>query len=665
MSWIRSSYLVFSLLAAVCFGDRIEFISGAEPRATLRVAPLASNEAVAPVEGVFTLPFLDRTAILDGFTEISAPGLASIGQVGRPSLPTTGTLIAVPEGYRPEIKIIEKQETTISQTWVAPYQVKTRCDCNRAKAFKFDTSIYENDSLFPNEFVSLQNVGSLQSLKFVRVAINPIQFHPKDKSLTVIYRLKFKVEFIKDFESIGHSLPKTLFGLAQNWASNGKALGGSVSPNSHQEKMLIVSPKIYQQALGAFINWKIQKGLSVEWISFEDAGGTKEALKDYIQNYYDAQKVKPTYLLLVGNADSLPPFMEETTSAGEEQVAASDYPYSLLSGSDPIPDILYGRLLADNEEEVVTQTSRWIEYEKNPERDSWYANGVVIASEEKGADLSDKEYVSEIATNLKKYSYEKIDEFFQGEQTATAGNILSAVSSGRSWITYMGHGSGLGWASTNDQFDVSSVATLSNNRLPFILDISCANADYIHHNKPFAKAWVTHKSGNSNAGAVAYYGGSVNISWDPPAIMAVGISKAHFEKPVHTLGGTVLAGQVYLSEQKGTGDELLDNLRWYQLFGDPSLELRTAKPNSISVTQSQKRNGKGTALTIRIKNESSEPVNGVLVSLFSSQENRNIAVGRSNNQGEVTLKLKSDESLSGELLTLSGYNIETLVTRVE
>lgn len=223
----------------------------------------------------------------------------------------------------------------------------------------------------------------------------------------------------------------------------------------------------------------------------------------------------------------------------------------------------------------------------------------------------------------------------------------------------------MGWASTNDQFDISSVATLSNSRLPFILDISCANADYIHHTKPFAKAWVTHKSGNSNAGAVAYYGGSVNISWDPPAIMAVGISKAHFEKPVHTLGGTVLAGQVYLSEQKGTGDELLDNLRWYQLLGDPSLELRTAKPNSISVTQLQKRNGKGTTLTLRIKDESSEPVNGVMASLFSSKENRIITVGRSNNQGEVTLKLKTDVNLSGELLTLSGYNIETLVTRVE
>lgn len=335
----------------------------------------------------------------------------------------------MPEGYRPEIKIIEKQETRLIQTWVAPYQVKARCNCNNSKAFKFDTSIYENESLFPSEFISLQNVGSLQSLKFARVAINPIQFNPKDKSLTVIYRLKFKVEFIKDFESIGHSLPKTLFGLAQNLASNGKALGTSVSPNSQQEKMLIVSPKTYQEALSSFINWKTQKGIAVEWVSFEDAGGTKEALKDYIQNYYDTQKVKPTYLLLVGNADSLPPFMEETTSAGEDQVAASDYPYSLLSGSDPIPDILYGRLLANNPEEVLTQTSRWIEYEKNPERDSWYSNGVVIASEEKGADLSDKEYVSEIATNLKKYSYKKIDEFFQGEQTATSGNILSAVSS--------------------------------------------------------------------------------------------------------------------------------------------------------------------------------------------------------------------------------------------
>ena len=161
----------------------------------------------------------------------------------------------------------------------------------------------------------------------------------------------------------------------------------------------------------------------------------------------------------------------------------------------------------------------------------------------------------------KRHTYTDIDEFFQGKKTATTPNLMQSVSAGRSWVTYMGHGTGLGWASTNDSFDINSLKSFSNKRLPFVLDISCANADYIKHPTPFGKAWVTHQSSGQNAGAVAYYGGSVNISWDPPAVMAIGVSKAHFEKPVHHLGGTVLAGQIYLSEQKGVGDEFIDNLR--------------------------------------------------------------------------------------------------------
>ncbi len=664
MSWIKSSSLVLLCWGSFCLGDRVEFISSAQNQAELIVNPVMSREVVSPIMGDFVLPALERNTVLDGFTEISVAGLSLLGQLGRPSLPTTGKLIAVPEGYRPELTIIEKEETTLSNTWVAPYQAKTRCECDKKKLFVFDSKTYESNEAFPAQVIELQTVGALQSLNFARIAINPIQFHPKDKSISVTYRLKFKVQFIKEKNSLSHALPKTLFGLAQNMASNGKALGTSVIANSQPEKMLIVSPEILKSALRSFIQWKSQKGIAVDWVSFETAGGSKESLQKYIKNYYQSQETKPTYLLLVGNAETLPPFMEMTTTANKEQIAASDYPYTLLSGTDPIPDILYGRLLANNEEEVRVQTSRWIEYEKAPERATWYSKGTVIASNEKGSGLSDKEYVSSIASHLKKYSFREIDEFFQEDQTATTPNILKAVSEGRSWITYMGHGSGLGWLSTNDDFDVNAVNNLSNSRLPFILDISCANADYINHQTPFAKAWVTRKSGNNNAGAVAYYGGSVDISWDPPAIMAVGISKAHFEKPIHNLGGTVLAGQIYLSEQKGAGDELIDNLRWYQLLGDPSLELRTSEPTPIRVKQSVRSNGNSKTLTLSITNINNQPVAGILASLSSSNESKPLATGKTDSQGRVTLNLKNNLSMTNLLLTTSGYNIETQISRV-
>ena len=46
-------------------------------------------------------------------------------------------------------------------------------------------------------------------------------------------------------------------------------------------------------------------------------------------------------------------------------------------------------------------------------------------------------------------------------------------------------------------------------------------------------------------GATAYYGGSVDISWHPPAIMAVGINRALAKKEAKTLGEILLLGQLY------------------------------------------------------------------------------------------------------------------------
>ncbi|MBM4317912.1 MAG: hypothetical protein FJ116_10590 [Deltaproteobacteria bacterium] len=664
MSWIKVLNLVVFCASSISLAQRFDFFTNQSQQARLTVHPVFSAKGVAPLEGEFTLPSLEQIQGADGFSQIVVGGMSSLGQLGRPSLPTTGSLIAVPKGYRAKLTIQSKQESRIKNVWVSPYQIKTRCDCDKAKGFAFDSKLYEQTELFPNQFIELQKVGTLQSLPLVRIAVNPIQFNAKDHTLNVIYRLKFLVEFIPENPSLIQRLPRPLFQLAQQLAANGNALGASVVSEQTQEKILLVSPENLRNSLSSWVQWKIQKGLIVDYVSFEKAGGTKEALKKFIRDYYRSQSVKPTYLLLVGNSTTLPPFMENTTTGNGEQIAASDYPYSLIDEKDPVPDLLYGRLLADNEQEVMTQTSRWIAYEQNPEEQPWYSSGSVIGSNESGSGLSDEAYVTEIGKNLKNYTYTHIDHFFQGANSATTSNIIQAINDGRSWITYMGHGSGLAWISTNDHFNIDDIAKLTNVRLPFILDVSCSNANYIKNPKPLGKAWVTHESSGHNSGAVAYYGGSVDISWDPPAIMAIGISKAHFEKPVHHLGGTVLAGQIYLSEQKGTGEEFVDNLRWYQLLGDPSLELRTSRSLKILVQTSKIKIGTSHQLLLKVTDEEHKPVAGAIASLSQVSKYHSLATGKTDSRGEVILTWDDTKDLTDSTLTLSGYNITPVVTRI-
>jgi len=85
------------------------------------------------------------------------------------------------------------------------------------------------------------------------------------------------------------------------------------------------------------------------------------------------------------------------------------------------------------------------------------------------------------------------------------------------------------------------------------------------------------RGGVHKGGAVAYYGGSVDISWDPPAIMAIGINKAVSENNQRRLADVIFEGQSYLLENMDDIDSALENLVWYHLQGDPLLNLQNLK----------------------------------------------------------------------------------------
>jgi len=341
------------------------------------------------------------------------------------------------------------------------------------------------------------------------------------------------------------------------------------------------------------------------------------------------------------------------------QTAASDYPFALLAGDDIIPDMLYGRVVADSAAEVQTQIERWIEYEKKPEVDGvWYKKGTTIASSE-GSGPSDQGYAELIQESLKAHTFSSVDKFYQGDESATTENISAALKEGRSWITYIGHGTGTSWGSSNDDFAVADIARLENvNRLPIIVDVACLNADYVNINKPFGKAWVTQTLNGKKTGAVGYLGSSVSTSWHPPAIMAAGIAKQHFEKAIATLGGSVLAGQLALVEKVGIdSSDASDNLIWYNLFGNPTLMVRTDTPKRLVVTQEWSTN-EDVLVTAKAPNGKA----GVGLRVAARSGDRLLAVAITDAKGEATLRLPE---VTQGVVTLTGYNAETYQAALE
>jgi hypothetical protein len=314
-------------------------------------------------------------------------------------------------------------------------------------------------------------------------------------------------------------------------------------------------------------------------------------------------------------------------------------------------------LVADNADEVTTQITRWIAYEKNPDSLDWYHDGTAIAGP-KGSNPSDEENGKQIQSILSQNGYKTMDGFYGAEGTATVSNVDQALTAGRSWLTFFGDGSGTGWSwdGTNENYGNSDVEALTNSHLPFIIDVACLNASWYDEPLPFAKAWVTQTSDGQPAGAVAYLGGSTEISWDPPAIMAIGIAKNHFAQSIPSLGGSILAGQLYLIQQSGASDDTTDNLKWYNLLGDPSLVMRTDTPRQFQVQYNTQSTAQGTSVTVTTTDPSGNPMSGLLAALTGSS-GALLAAGPTDPTGNVTLTVSG--SASGDSLTVTGVNAAT------
>lgn len=622
----------------------------AGPRAVLETQA-RYNDAHAPIDIHFRMGGVELLRQEDGFHEVRVEGLVPLGQLGAPDVPTTGALFAVPPGMKAKLTVVSEQTKPVEFAPLRACQPDSRCQKDDPEPFVFDGAIYESAGIFPQNSIVLEELGQVQGMPLVRVAVYPVRMQMAKQGLLATTEIRAQLEFEGQARAV--KLPSAMATLTSQIVANPSAV--PVPHAASRERMLILSADSLRATLDPFIQWKTQRGIEVEVKTLSELGGTRDAALRFVKTYYNRTADRPSYLLLVGDKNSMPGFRENTSKGS----AATDYTYTLLEGSDELPDMLHGRLLASTVSEAKTQVERWIEYEKNGGKD-WPSHGTTIASSE-GFSPSDEQYAQQVQTNLKAGSYNDFDTFLEARRNATPDNIRAALKEGRSWVSYFGHGSGTFWASTNGYFDLDEIRQTDNaGRLPFVLDVACDNGSWVDIGDCFGKAWLTSQMSSRPTGAVAYYGGSVSISWNEPAVMSVGTSKYHFEKPVHSVGASVFAGQMYLMEKMGVRPNTTDNWKWFNLFGDPSLMLRTDDARLYSVGHSVGLAGNEIEVFAYTRDAFGEPVQDAVVAVSARGKTAPLAVGKTDAHGEVTLALGGYSKLPpGTLLTSTGYNLET------
>lgn len=410
--------------------------------------------------------------------------------------------------------------------------------------------------------------------------------------------------------------------------------------------MAIICYEGFLNQMIPYLDWKQQKGIPTSLYPAPLAGLDYDEIKAFIQNLYDTDPTL-TFVQLVGDYDQVPSLVYGQNNT----YGVRDAHYTLLEGDDSYPDIFVGRFSAETVSELETQITRSLEYEKAVHAGSWMAKAVGACAVNPNTPGDDNEYNWEhldvIRPKLLNYTFTDVDRVYANEGASTQ-DLANSLNAGKSLFIYTGEGYETYWITP--EFNVGDANALTNdNMLPFIHVVSCLTGQFIDGTclaEAFMRAQnpVTHEP----TGAIGIYAAAPHQGIAPPMR-----SQDHFVDLLvngskNTMGGLVYNGSCNMIDVYGIYGGEYNFLGW-NLFGDASLQLRTAYPESLDIAVSNTIPSGTTALIV----QTSKP--DILACL--SKNNTIVASGFTDATGDIILNW-SAPAATGEMykLTCSGFN---------
>ncbi len=495
-------------------------------------------------------------------------------EAGYPQLPILARSVIIPNTARMELNLLASEYVEM-QLPVAPSKGNLTRDLNPADVPYSFGDVYFGDEPWPSDRAYLTEPFIVRDYRGITVRFQPFVYHADTQTLRVYTKLSVAIVANGTELSNSLSVAKTNYaeefaGIYQNMFLN---FNDAKYPSlDEQGRILAIKHSMFDAAMQPWVEWKRQNGYRVDVVDVSVAGPSANQIKTYIQNQYDLNDGL-MFVQIMGDAPQVP-----TLSSGG---GGSDPSYALCAGTDSYPDIYVGRFSAQTVAEMQTQVVRSIHYERDIQAgESWIQRGMGIASNEGGGGQGDmgegdQVHIEGTRTDLLGYGYTSVDQMYQ-TMGATAAQVGINVNAGRGVITYCGHGSDTSWGTTG--FSNTNVNALTNDyMLPFIVSVACVNGNFVSQTC-FAEAWLrsVNETTNAPAGAIAFYGSTINQSWNPPMRAQDEVIDLLVAEQKQTVGGLLYNGSSKMIEVYGTSG--ISEYKCWTIFGDASLMVRTKDP---------------------------------------------------------------------------------------
>lgn len=519
------------------------------------------------------------------YQKLLMSGAYAVTELGMPELLLAGKSIIIPENSQPTLSVVDADYQLVDNFKLIPSKGVILRNTNPEDVpYQFGAA-YQRNAFQRESPVQLSGTFYMRDFHGVTIQVSPFDYNPVQQKLKYYRSLTLRVDFNAPFRAQQARKNCAEFNeVYQNFFLNYERSRYTTITESGE--ILIITPAQFVDAMQPYVNWKIKNGYPTTMVTLEEVGNSNTAVKNYITTFYNEHNL--AFVLIVGDGNLFPYF----TKDGE----VSDNFYTEIVGNDEVPDIILGKISAENATHVTTQVNKFIQYEENPAVTTHFDQFLGIASSEgPGEDNEyDYEHIRNIDNKLQAFTYTSGYELFEGSQggldasgNPTAANVSTAVNAGVGIITYCGHGSETSWGTTN--FSNSHINNLTNyNMLPFIISTACLNGKYVNQTC-FAEAWLRATKNGQPTGAVSTVMSTMSQPWNPPMVgqdeMIRLLTGAENTTVKRTFGGIVFNGLAKMHEvYPTTSSQGLQTMRTWVIFGDPTLQVRTAVPQLLTVS---------------------------------------------------------------------------------
>ncbi len=456
---------------------------------------------------------------------------------GMPDLPGYGRFFAIPDNATIELEILSTRKEIINNIDIAPAPRIPLDSETGPLTYSKNNEIYTSNSLYPQTPIQLSEITELRGVKAAILGITPFQYNPVTKELVVLKDIRIRISFKGGSGTFGDDRLRSVWwdqilsDVFMNFDSLPIIDYSSSISRTEDYDYIIITPDdpIFASWADSLSIFRNEQGIRTGVVTTTEIGGnTVTAIQNYINNAYNNWDIAPSAVLLLGDYGTTG---NSIVSPIWNNYCVSDNIFADVTNNS-MPDVIFARMAAQNEDHLSTMIGKILDYERNPSTNpNFYNNPITalgwqterwfqICSESVGGFWHNELGKDQVRINAIYGGNPAVDPWSTASNTYTVLNVFGpngqgyipaspselggwsggnatavndAINSGAFMLQHRDHGGVTGWGEPD--YDIGDLSGLNNDDLVFVFSINCLTGKYNANEICFAEAFHRHEQG--------------------------------------------------------------------------------------------------------------------------------------------------------------------------